>query len=259
MRRRNWQQYNKQLVQRGSLTFLVDPKLFKNHKKNRGPGRGRPVEYSLQLIQILLVVKIHYRLAYRALEGFAKLFLSALLGHIKIPTCSLICKRAAALESCLPQLSHRRPAVVILDATGMKVVGEGEWKVHVHGRGRPRKWLKVHVAVDQETQEIVAEVTTESSVSDGSMTEELLCQVKATFLLTRCKSIPLLLASCWSLCSRLFLKSSALLKTLGFVIEFPQEHTGIGLWKVVDLLSCQHPSPASFPYCLGKKIVGQMS
>jgi len=60
----------------------------------------------------------------------------------------------------------------------MKVVGEGEWKVHVHGRGRPRKWLKVHVAIDQETQEIVAEVTTESSVSDGSMTEELLCQVK---------------------------------------------------------------------------------
>ena len=60
----------------------------------------------------------------------------------------------------------------------MKVVGEGEWKVKVHGRGRPRKWVKIHIALDEESQEVIGEVTTTSRVGDASKTEELLKQIK---------------------------------------------------------------------------------
>lgn len=62
------------------------------------------------------------------------------------------------------------PAAVILDASEKKVVGEGEWKVYGWGR---LKWLKAHVAIDLETQEIVAKVTTESSVPNGIEAEDL--------------------------------------------------------------------------------------
>ena len=74
----------------------------------------------------------------------------------------------------LPKQSPNRPLVVILDASGAKICGEGEWKVKIHGRGRPRKWVKLHIAIDAETQEVVAECTTEGTVADSAMTKQLI-------------------------------------------------------------------------------------
>jgi hypothetical protein len=74
---------------------------------------------------------------------------------IFLPTHSLICKRASNLEALLPKLSSRRPKVVLIDATGIKVYGEGEWKVKMHGASKRRKWIKLHIAVDEKTQEII--------------------------------------------------------------------------------------------------------
>ncbi len=68
------------------------------------------------------------------LEGFAKNILSRLYPNISLPHYSIICRRAAELEEQLPKLSSRRPQVVLIDATGIKVYGEGEWKVKVHGK-----------------------------------------------------------------------------------------------------------------------------
>jgi len=112
------------------------------------------------------------------LEGFAKSIMGFFLKGVKLPTYSLICKRLAKLQIELPQFPRKGGVVVILDASGMKVVGEGEWKVKVHGRGRPRKWVKIHIALDEESQEVIGEVTTTSRVGDASKTEELLKQIK---------------------------------------------------------------------------------
>ena len=181
MRKRNWQQYNKQLVQRGSLTFLIDPKLYKSIKtKHIKKRRGRPQKFSDPLIVMLMMVKIHYRLPYRALEGFAKSVVALGKKFGSIPSYSLICKRARMLEGVLPRLSSRRPSVILIDASGVKIYGEGEWKVKIHGKGRPRKWLKIHIAIDAQTQEIVAEATTESNISDGKMLESLLDQTQGS-------------------------------------------------------------------------------
>ena len=181
MRKRNWQQYNKQLIQRGSLTFLIDPKLFNSEKrKRRRRQRGRPQEFSNPLISMLMMVKIHYSLPYRALEGFAKSVVALGKKFGSVPSYSLICKRAGSLEKTLPRLSSRRPAVILLDASGVRIYGEGEWKVKKHGRGRPRKWLKIHIAIDAQSQEIVAETTTECNISDGKMLGTLLDQTQGT-------------------------------------------------------------------------------
>lgn len=101
------------------------------------------------------------------LEGFVRSFLKQMNRFGKVPTYSLICKRAKQLMGCLPKLSSRQPTTVIVDPTGIKVQGEGEWKVKVHGKGRLREWIKMHVALDAKTQEIVGEITTEASVDDG--------------------------------------------------------------------------------------------
>lgn len=175
MRKRNWKQYNKELVQRGSLTFLVDPDLFKR-QKIKGQ-RGRPLEFSNALITMLVMIKNHHRCSYRFLEDFVKSILALSNQTVPVPTYSLICKRATHIKSALPRLSDCHSEIIILDASGVKVYGEGEWKVKIHGKSRPRKWLKLHVAIDAQTQEIVAEITTESTVADSTMTQSLLNQV----------------------------------------------------------------------------------
>jgi len=175
MRERIWSQYNRQLVQRGSITFLISPKILQELKKSPKKNQmGRPLKFSDSLIQLLLMIKIHYRLTYRMLEGFAKSLLSKMYPWLELPSYSLICKRAATLMKNLPKLSRTQPHTILLDASGIKVVGEGEWKVKVHGRGRPRKWIKIHIAVDPATQQIVSQITTSNECGDSTMTKQLL-------------------------------------------------------------------------------------
>lgn len=177
--KRNWTQYNQDLVNRGSITFLIDPKVL-NSCKNKGKrtGRGRPILFPLELIHILLLTKIHYRLTYRSLEGFSKSIFS-LLGHnILLPTYSLICKKASEVHQQIPNLPMAKSHIVILDASGLKVLGEGEWKRKIHGRGRPRKWVKLHIAIDRDTQDILANITTPSNIADITQAEPLLNTIK---------------------------------------------------------------------------------
>lgn len=178
MRKRNWREYNKKLVQRGSLTFLIDLKIIKNlAPKAQKKKKGRPLEFSDQFILILLMIKIHYKMPYRMLEGFTQFFFEQ-FKKMKVPTYSLTCKRAKGLSAKLPKLSSSRPGTIIVDATGIKVQGEGEWKVKIHGKGRPRKWIKLHVAIDERTQEIVGEISTDSSVDDGKAFPKVIQQVQ---------------------------------------------------------------------------------
>lgn len=177
MRARNWRQYNKTLVQRGSLTFLIDPKTMKGLTcKTDKRKKGRPLEFSDQLIFVLLMIKIHYKMPYRMLEGFTRFFFEQ-MKKMKVPTYSLTCKRAKELSNKLPKLSSCRPSTVIVDATGIKVQGEGEWKVKIHGKGQPRKWIKLHVAIDTRTQEIVGEISTDACTDDGKAFPDVIRQV----------------------------------------------------------------------------------
>jgi hypothetical protein len=178
MRKRNWHEYNRRLVERGSLTFLIDRNVLRMLKRVQSKSPGRPMQFPDKIIELLATVKIHFKLTYRALQGFADSFLRHLFPARKAPNYTLVCKRLKNLGRHLPILPANRNAVVVLDASGMKVYGEGEWKVKMHGRGRPRKWVKVHLAIDVDTQEIVAEVVTEAVEGDSKMARHLLDQLK---------------------------------------------------------------------------------
>lgn len=170
MRKRNWQEYNKELVKRGSITFFIDPNLLKSeliHKKQK----GRPRIYTHPLIQMLLILKIQFHLTYRSLEGFSK---SVFPAEIRLPSYSIICRRAIELLMALPKLSSRRPSVILLDSSGIKVYGEGEWKVKIHGKSKRRKWMKIHVAVDEKTQEIIALEVSNDNIADCQIAPSLI-------------------------------------------------------------------------------------
>lgn len=163
MRKRNWHQYNTALVKRGSLTFYIDQSLLKNTRIKTG---GRPRIFGNPLLQILLFLKIQYSLSYRALEGFSKSILVLFEKHLVLPSYSMICRRAKEIATTLPKLSSRRPSVILLDSSGFKVYGEGEWKVKMHGKTKRRKWIKLHLSIDETSQEIVGARITEGSKAD---------------------------------------------------------------------------------------------
>ena len=100
--------------------------------------------------------------------------LSLIQPGVLLPGYSLICKRAGELDFILPKLCSSKSTTILIDATGIKVYGEGEWKVKVHGASKRRTWIKLHVAVDEKTQEIVGLEVTSSREADCKIGPEII-------------------------------------------------------------------------------------
>jgi IS5 family transposase len=178
---RNWTQYNDSLKQRGSISLWIDEDVIRAWRPDpHAPKkRGGQQAYSDGAIECLLTVKAVFHLAYRQTEGFA-CSISELLGvKLPIPDYTTLNRRAKELKVQLPT-SEKGPIHLVLDSTGLKVYGEGEWKVRQHGYSQRRSWRKLHLAVDEATGEIEAEVLTEARVDDAEVTVELLEQTRTT-------------------------------------------------------------------------------
>jgi hypothetical protein len=163
---RNWKEYNRALVNRGSLTIWFDEKSVKNWISNQYKGRGRPKFYSDEAILCALVIKAVYRLPFRALRGFI-LSLVQLLGlFLPIPCYTRICRRAAELGQQIKNLGTKKPKDIVFDSSGLKVYGEGEWKIRQHGKSKRRTWRKIHIALCPNSHEIVLSHLSENSEAD---------------------------------------------------------------------------------------------
>ncbi|MCH9626467.1 MAG: hypothetical protein S4CHLAM2_00890 [Chlamydiales bacterium] len=137
------------------------------------------------------MVKIHFKLPYRTLEGFMKSLVELNRWSFKIPSYSLVCTRAAFLKATRPPMSQCQSGVVVVDASGAKIIGGGEWKVNIHGKNKRRQWVKVHTTLDPESQEMIAEQTITSSVRDGKIMDPLLNTIKVRVELRRGRGSPL--------------------------------------------------------------------
>jgi hypothetical protein len=176
-RLRNWRDYNTALVRRGSLTLWVDEAVVAGWRAGRTGRRGRPPTYSDLALRCLLTLKVVYHLPLRATEGFARSLIALLRLALPVPDFSTLSRRQRALEVRLPKRAPRGPLHLVVDATGLKVYGEGEWKVRQHGWTRHRTWLKVHLgaAADGPTKHEIRTVGVSTApVSDGEMLPALL-------------------------------------------------------------------------------------
>jgi hypothetical protein len=86
-------------------------------------------------------------------------------------------RRWATLEVALPRSPSSQPLHLVVDSTGVKVFGEGEWKVRQHGYTKRRTWRELHLGADETTGEIVAAMVTTNNVADSQVLEEMLEQV----------------------------------------------------------------------------------
>src|SRR2546430_12180225 len=174
---RNWSAYNAALVARGSLTLWVDEAALKAWRYTGPTQRGAQYVYAEAAITCVLTLRAVYHLALRATEGLARSVFTLLDVALPVPSCSTESRRAAELPVALGALPRSTPLHLVINSSGFKVYGEGEWKVRQHGWSKRRTWRKLHLAVDEATGEIVAAVASEAGVADDDALPDLLLQV----------------------------------------------------------------------------------
>jgi Transposase DDE domain len=176
---RNWRDYNSALIRRGSLTLWVEQRAVGAWRdRSVRPGRGRQRTYSDLAVLCALTLREVYGLPLRATQGLVSSVLRLLGSDLPAPHYSTLSRRAAALEVKLPRRGTG-PLHLAVDSTGVKLYGEGEWKVRLHGADRRRTWRKLHLLMDHRTQEAVACSMTEQYVLDRRELPRLLAEVES--------------------------------------------------------------------------------
>ena len=171
----NWKKYNKSLINRGSITFWMSKDSIKKWKAKKNKNHiGRPFSYSDEAILLIHTIRYVYNLPLRALEGFLNSLFVLLNLSIISPSYTQICRRAKKLLLSSKLSSKKKITDIVFDASGLKVYGEGEWKVRSHGISKRRKWAKIHIGIDPNTQEILCSELTENTTSDIDVTIKLL-------------------------------------------------------------------------------------
>lgn len=174
----NWPDYDRALVRRGDVTIWFDEAFLRQHWRGRNSGkRGAPFVYSDCAIQTLLMLKAVFGLPYRALEGFARSLMRLLGLDFPVPDPTSMSRRARRLPVEIARRERQEPVHVVVDSTGLKVYGEGEWKVRQHGAGKRRTWRKVHLAVDAGAKDVIGVEVTTVEWADGEVFEGLVAQV----------------------------------------------------------------------------------
>lgn len=180
----NWKEYNASLVARGAVTVWLSSDVLESWNQPVQSGKaGHPKSYSDQAIRTALTIQAVYRLPLRATEGFVQSLL-LLMGcaHLKSPDYSTLSYRAKDLDIPMSNAVRRalasgEPLHIAVDSTGVKLYGEGEWKVRAYGWTKRRTWRKVHLGVDVSTNLIPTSKMTSQKTADGHVVPDLLSQV----------------------------------------------------------------------------------
>lgn len=172
---RNWAEYNQSLKQRGSLSIWFDPEMA--WEAEASGRRGRQQTYSDAAIQACLTLKVLFGLPLRQTTGFVESLLKRVGLDWSVPDFSTLCRRQRTLSVAIPYKGSPGPLNLLIDSTGIKAEGEGEWNARKHGGPKRRLWRKLHIGVDEETLEIRAIEVTTSSIGDAPMLPDLLDQI----------------------------------------------------------------------------------
>ena len=173
-------EYNRALVRRGSITLWVDEQAVAAWRNEEMSGRrGRPRIYTDTAIECALIVKAVFHLSLRAAQGFLESVVRLMGVGLPVPDYTTVSRRQAGLNRVLTQVASATGRHVVIDTTGLKVYGAGEWYIRKYGmgRGRRRTWRKLHLGVDETSKEIVAVDLSTSGVHDSSHLPLVLDQV----------------------------------------------------------------------------------
>jgi Transposase DDE domain len=179
----NWAEYDAALRQRGSLTvWFTEAAVAAWEAEPRTTPGGQP-HYSDLAITTALTLKAVFRLALRQTEGLIGSVIRLLGLALSVPDHTTLSRRAETLEVPRPRSGspdtgrEAEPVHLLVDSTGLKLCGAGEWLIEKHGTKTRRSWRKMHIGVDADTGQIVAATLTPHDVDDGSQVGPLLDQV----------------------------------------------------------------------------------
>jgi Transposase DDE domain len=172
----NWAEYDASLRQRGSLTVWFSEEAIAAWQAEPRTTRGGQPHYSALATRTALTLRAVLRLALGHTEGLIGSVLRLLGLDLAVPDHSTLSRRAEALE--VPRsVLHAGPVHLLVDSTGPRLCGPGEWLVEKHGTRRRRSWRELHIGVDVETGQILASELTTSEVDDGSQAAPLLDRI----------------------------------------------------------------------------------
>ena len=172
----NWAAYDAGLRARGSLTVWFTAEAIEAWKAEPRTGRGGQPRYSSLAIATALTLRAVFRLALRQTEGLIDSILRLLGLSLAVPDHSTLSRRGEALEVPRSKVGSE-PVHLLVDSTGLRLCGAGEWLEEKHGTKRRRSWRKLHLATDADTGHIVASALTDKDADDGSQVGPLLDQV----------------------------------------------------------------------------------
>ena len=176
---RNWQHYNKALVQRGSLTLWLDQRSTDTWLDQDIPDRrGRRRTYTDAALLCSLLIREVYHLPLRATQGLVSSVLRLMKVNAPAPHYSTVSRRARLLALSLTT-DKKKIKHLVIDSTGLKVYGEGEWKVRTHGKDKRRTWRKLHISMDAEHHQLTAAIITDKDVLDRNALAGLLEQTES--------------------------------------------------------------------------------
>jgi hypothetical protein len=176
----NWRAYDASLRQRGSLTIWFTDAAIAAWQAAPRTTRGGQPWYSPLAILTALTLKAVFRLALRQTEGLIGSIIRLLGLTLAVPDHSTLSRRAEKLDVPRPRSSsgvETEPVHPLVDSTGLKLCGAGEWLVEKHGTKTRRSWRKLHIGMDAHTGEIVAAALTKNDVDDASRIGPLLDRV----------------------------------------------------------------------------------
>jgi hypothetical protein len=174
---RNWSAYDRALVQRGSLTIWISEDALAAWGYQGPRQRGAQFDYSDQAIEAVLTLKEVFHLSNRAAEGLVRSIFALMQVALAVPDHSTLSRRGRHVQLQLPTQA-RGPLQLVMDSSGLKVYGEGEWKVRQHGWSKRRTWRKMHLSVDVASGEVQAAMLSTAGVSDAEMVAPMLAQLK---------------------------------------------------------------------------------
>ncbi len=162
----NWADYDRALVQRGDITIWISEEAIAAWKSAPTGRRGAQRKFADAAIETALTLRLIFNLPLRQAEGFLRSVLSLMALDLEAPDHTTLSRRSQGLDVGLHRVSIDQPIHLIIDSTGLSIVGEGEWAAAKYGgRGR-RGWKKLHLGVDR-SGVIVAETLTDGDFNDA--------------------------------------------------------------------------------------------
>jgi hypothetical protein len=165
---KNWSEYNQALINRGSITVWFDEEVIKKwYTQDNAIKKGHPQRYSKIAIECALTIRAIYHLPFRSAQGFLASLIELLHLQLDTPNYTTLCRRQKNLRISLSARKSNEHLHLVIDSSGMKVYGEGEWKVKKHGKSKRRTWRKLHIGINPDNHDIIVAKVTNGNIHDS--------------------------------------------------------------------------------------------